>query len=81
MLFFNRHQLQFLLVLVDCRDENEQEDYQEEISFQLAEHEEEEELHRIKEESRKRRQAILEKYKNLQMHPKTQLEDTGKSLS
>lgn len=64
---------------MDCRDEDEQ-DSQEEISFQLAEHEEEEELDRIKEESRKRKQAILEKYRNLQLHPKTQLEDTGKPL-
>nr|GMD21307.1 serine/threonine-protein kinase prpf4B [Ipomoea batatas] len=37
--------------MVDCRDEDEQ-DSQEEISFQLAEHEEEEELDRIKEETK-----------------------------
>ncbi|XP_019164774.1 PREDICTED: serine/threonine-protein kinase prpf4B-like isoform X1 [Ipomoea nil] len=64
---------------ISKRDEDEQ-DYQEEISFQLAEHEEEEELDRIKEESRKRKLAILEKYKNLQLHPKTQLEDTAKEV-
>ncbi|XP_027773278.1 serine/threonine-protein kinase PRP4 homolog [Solanum pennellii] len=48
------------------RDEVEQKDYQEKIAFQLAQQEEEEEdeLDRIKEESRRRRQAILEKYKN-----------------
>ncbi|KAK4357591.1 hypothetical protein RND71_023201 [Anisodus tanguticus] len=44
------------------RDEVEQEDYQEKIVFQLAE-QEEDELDRVKEESRRRRQAILEKYK------------------
>ncbi|XP_059288452.1 uncharacterized protein LOC132041773 isoform X2 [Lycium ferocissimum] len=48
------------------RDEVEQEDYQEKIVSQLAEQEEEDELDRIKEESRRRRQAILEKYKNQQ---------------
>nr|GME02180.1 serine/threonine-protein kinase prpf4B [Ipomoea batatas] len=64
---------------ISKRDEDEQ-DSQEEISFQLAEHEEEEELDRIKEESRKRKQAILEKYRNLQLHPKTQLEDTAKEV-
>ncbi|KAH0664808.1 hypothetical protein KY285_026014 [Solanum tuberosum] len=43
------------------RDEVEHKDYQEKIAFQLAQHEEEEEdeLDRIKEESRRRRQAIL----------------------
>ncbi|XP_055809706.1 uncharacterized protein LOC129879969 [Solanum dulcamara] len=45
------------------RDKVEQEDYQEKVVFQLAEQEEEDELDRIKEESRRRRQAILEKYK------------------
>ncbi|CAN4121871.1 unnamed protein product [Withania somnifera] len=45
------------------RDEVEQEDYQEKIFSQLAEQDEEDELERIKEESRRRRQAILEKYK------------------
>ncbi|KAG5598389.1 hypothetical protein H5410_029759 [Solanum commersonii] len=45
---------------------SEQKDYQEKIAFQLAQQEEEEEdeLDRIKEESRRHRQAILEKYKN-----------------
>ncbi|CAH9147829.1 unnamed protein product [Cuscuta epithymum] len=46
------------------RDEDEQEEYQEKITMQLAEQEEDTE--RIKEESRRRRQAILEKYKNRQ---------------
>ncbi|KAK6789647.1 hypothetical protein RDI58_013447 [Solanum bulbocastanum] len=46
------------------RDEVEQ-DYQEKIAYQLAkQEEEEEEVNRIKEESRRHRQAILEKYKN-----------------
>nr|GMD21239.1 serine/threonine-protein kinase prpf4B [Ipomoea batatas] len=73
------HKLHEVETDISKRDEDEQ-DYQEEISFQLAEHEEEEELDRIKEESRKRKQAILEKYKNLQLHPKTQLEDTAKEV-
>ncbi|XP_021911478.1 serine/threonine-protein kinase prp4-like, partial [Carica papaya] len=47
------------------RDEAEQADFEESISLKLAE-QEEEDLERIKEESRKRRQAILEKYKHQQ---------------
>ncbi|CAN4101770.1 unnamed protein product [Withania somnifera] len=47
------------------RDEVELDGYLEKIAFQLAKQEEEEqEIVRIKEESRKRKQAILEKYKN-----------------
>ncbi|CAA3006103.1 serine threonine- kinase prpf4B [Olea europaea subsp. europaea] len=46
------------------REEDEQEDYQERIAMQLAE--QEEDLERIREESRRRKQAILEKYKNKQ---------------
>lgn len=61
------------------RDEDEHEDYQERVTLQLAE-KEEEEFNRIKEESRRRRQAILEKYKS--QHSQQQLashtEDTGK---
>lgn len=53
----------FFSFLVYCRDEVEQEDYQEKVVSQLAEQEEEDEIDRIKEESRRRRQAILEKYK------------------
>lgn len=62
-----------------CRDEVEQEDYQEKVVFQLAEQEEEDELDRIKEESRRRRQAILEKYKvkNSQKEQVTQSGDVG----
>ncbi|KAL2485120.1 Protein kinase superfamily protein [Abeliophyllum distichum] len=45
------------------REDNNQDEYQERIAMQLAE-QEEDELERIREESRKRRQAILEKYKN-----------------
>ncbi|KAK3008723.1 hypothetical protein RJ639_013126 [Escallonia herrerae] len=48
------------------RDEAEEEDYQERIALQLPE-QEEEEVNRIKEESRRRRQAILEKYKAQQL--------------
>ncbi|XP_052199029.1 uncharacterized protein LOC127806074 [Diospyros lotus] len=48
------------------RDEDEQADYQERISLQLMD-QEEEDLNRIKEESRKRMQAILEKYKSQQL--------------
>ncbi|KAM7468371.1 hypothetical protein LguiB_015933 [Lonicera macranthoides] len=59
------------------REEVEQEDYQEKIVLQLAE-QEEEDLNRIKEESRRRRQAILEKYKaqQLQQQRGSHLEDT-----
>ncbi|GAV59194.1 Pkinase domain-containing protein [Cephalotus follicularis] len=46
------------------RDEDEDEDdFEERLALKLAE-QEEEDLNKIKEESRKRRQAILEKYKN-----------------
>ncbi|KAK4376472.1 hypothetical protein RND71_002768 [Anisodus tanguticus] len=64
------------------RDEVEQEDYQEKIVFQLAEQEEEDKLDRIKEESRRRRQAILEKYKNQQSQKEqvTQSGDVGNIL-
>ncbi|KAG9458455.1 hypothetical protein H6P81_002963 [Aristolochia fimbriata] len=47
------------------RVEDEQEDYEERITLKLAE-QEEEDVEKIKEESRKRRQAILEKYKQQQ---------------
>ncbi|XVE91409.1 hypothetical protein REPUB_Repub01dG0007000 [Reevesia pubescens] len=53
------------------RDEEEQDDFEEGIALKLAEPEEEE-LNRIKEESRKRRQAILEKYKSQQLQQQTQ---------
>ncbi|XP_068662777.1 uncharacterized protein [Aristolochia californica] len=46
----------------NTRDAVEQEDYEERIALRLAE-QEEEDVGIIKEESRKRRQAILEKYK------------------
>ncbi|KAF8378465.1 hypothetical protein HHK36_029805 [Tetracentron sinense] len=61
------------------RDNDEQEDYQERVTLQLAE-QEEEDLDRIKEESRKRREAILEKYKQQQLPQKNELhsEDPGK---
>ncbi|XP_077241069.1 protein kinase superfamily protein [Tasmannia lanceolata] len=47
------------------REEDEQENFQERIALKLAE-QEEEDIEKIKEESRKRRQAILEKYKQQQ---------------
>lgn len=46
----------------DTRDEDEDEEYEEKVLMKLAENEEED-IDKIKEESRKRRQAILEKYK------------------
>ncbi|XP_042000104.1 serine/threonine-protein kinase prpf4B-like isoform X2 [Salvia splendens] len=55
------------------RDLDRQEDYQEKIAVQLAE-QEEDDLERIKEESRRRRQAILEKYKNKQQKSETHLQ-------
>ncbi|KAL2542628.1 Protein kinase superfamily protein [Abeliophyllum distichum] len=45
------------------REDNNKDEYQEMIAMQVAE-QEEDELERIREESRKQRQAILEKYKN-----------------
>ncbi|XP_021299660.1 serine/threonine-protein kinase prpf4B [Herrania umbratica] len=61
------------------RDKEEQDDFEERIALKLAE-QEEDELSRIKEESRKRRQAILEKYKNqhLQQQTLSHLEDVNK---
>ncbi|CAN0870611.1 Serine/threonine-protein kinase PRP4 homolog [Linum grandiflorum] len=48
------------------RDEDEQEDFEERMSLTLAE-QEDDELERIKEESRRRREAILEKYRKQQL--------------
>nr|DAD31755.1 TPA_asm: hypothetical protein HUJ06_010606 [Nelumbo nucifera] len=53
------------------RDDDEEENYEDKVALQLAE-QEEEDIDRIKEESRKRRQAILEKYK--QQHLQQQVE-------
>ncbi|KAF4355765.1 hypothetical protein F8388_019164 [Cannabis sativa] len=53
------------------RDEDGQDDYEDETTLQLAE--EEEDLNRIKEESRRRRQAILEKYKIQPLQQQTEL--------
>ncbi|GMJ04742.1 PRP4 KINASE A [Hibiscus trionum] len=53
------------------RDEEEQDEFDEMIALKFAE-EEEEEFNRIKEESRKRRQAILEKYKSKPSQQQTQ---------
>ena len=52
-------------LFIGCRDEDDQGDYEEATALQFAE-QEEEDLNRIKEESRRRRQAILEKYKSQQ---------------
>ncbi|KAK8977289.1 hypothetical protein V6N11_021374 [Hibiscus sabdariffa] len=57
------------------RDEDEQDEFEEMVTLKFAEEEEEEEeeeLNRIKEESRKRRQAILEKYKSKPLQQQTQ---------
>ncbi|KAH7516551.1 hypothetical protein FEM48_Zijuj10G0147000 [Ziziphus jujuba var. spinosa] len=58
------------------RDDEEQEDYEERSILQLHD-QEEDDLNRIKEESRRRRQAILEKYKN--QHLQQQVEVKGLS--
>lgn len=57
------------------RDEDEQDDFEERVSLKLVE--QEEDLNRIKEESRKLRQAILEKHKNLQAQQKSESLDLG----
>jgi serine/threonine-protein kinase PRP4 len=61
------------------RDEDEQDDFEKRMALKLAE-QEEEDLNRIKEESRKRREAILEKYRNqhLQQQNESRSEDAGK---
>ncbi|KAF2317761.1 hypothetical protein GH714_041065 [Hevea brasiliensis] len=58
--------------------EDEQDDFEERINLKLAE--QEEDLDSVKEESRKRRQAILEKYRNQQSQQKNeaQSEDAEK---
>ncbi|GAB4840275.1 hypothetical protein Ancab_021039 [Ancistrocladus abbreviatus] len=63
------------------RDEDNQEEYEERVELKLAE-QEEEDLNRIKEESRRRREAILQKYKpqQLQQQGQPQLEDVAKVL-
>lgn len=65
-----------LTIFLDCRDEDREEDYEETYTLQLVE-QEEEDLNRIKEESRRRRQAILEKYKSQQLQQQSQ---TGANL-
>ncbi|KAH9314151.1 hypothetical protein KI387_022778, partial [Taxus chinensis] len=50
------------------REEENQEEYQERVALQLAE-QEEDDVEKIKEESRKRRQAILEKYRQQKQQP------------
>lgn len=67
------------MFIVDIREEAIQEDYQDKIVMQLAE-QEEDDLERI-EESRRRKQAILEKHKN-KFSQKNELnsEETGKSV-
>ncbi|XP_057988262.1 uncharacterized protein LOC110667441 isoform X2 [Hevea brasiliensis] len=62
------------------RDEEEQDDFEERINLKLAE--QEEDLDSVKEESRKRRQAILEKYRNQQSQQKNeaQSEDAEKDV-
>jgi serine/threonine-protein kinase PRP4 len=61
------------------RDEDEQDDFEKRMALKLAE-QEEEDLNRIKEESRKRREAILEKYRNqhLQQQNESRSEDADK---
>ena len=62
--------------------EADEEDYQERIEQQLAK-QDEEDVDKIKEESRKRRQAILEKYKQqqLQQHVESLSNDNEKGNS
>ncbi|XP_042482834.1 serine/threonine-protein kinase prpf4B-like isoform X2 [Macadamia integrifolia] len=60
------------------RDEEVEEDYEDRVSLQLAE-QEEEDVDRIKEESRKRRQAILEKYKQQQQQSQQLVEPHGRT--
>eukprot|EP00268_Persea_americana_P010321 TRINITY_DN141_c0_g1_i1.p1 TRINITY_DN141_c0_g1~~TRINITY_DN141_c0_g1_i1.p1 ORF type:complete len:1151 (+),score=273.84 TRINITY_DN141_c0_g1_i1:170-3622(+) len=62
----------------DTRDD-EEEDYEERVMMKLVE-QEEEDIDRIKEESRKRRQAILEKYKpqQSQLQSEPHSDDSGK---
>lgn len=67
--------------IVNGREEDE-EDYQERIEQQLAK-QDEEDVDKIKEESRKRRQAILEKYKQrqVQQHVESSSNDNVKGNS
>ncbi|KAL6571006.1 hypothetical protein OROGR_000556 [Orobanche gracilis] len=60
------------------REDERQEDYQDKIVMQLAE-QEEDDLERIKEESRRRRQAILEKYKSQCQQNDTPSQDMDKN--
>ncbi|GAB4840277.1 hypothetical protein Ancab_021041 [Ancistrocladus abbreviatus] len=53
------------------RDEDNQEEYEERVELKLAE-QEEEDLNRIKEESRRRREAILQKYEPQQLQQQGQ---------
>ncbi|KAJ4843162.1 hypothetical protein Tsubulata_018589 [Turnera subulata] len=53
------------------RDEDDQDDFEERIALKLAQ-QEEEDVDKIKEESRKRMQAILEKYRNKQLQQQSE---------
>ncbi|CAN1851674.1 hypothetical protein LINPERHAP1_LOCUS40286 [Linum perenne] len=53
------------------RDEDEHDDFEERMTLTLAE-QEGEDFNRIKEESRKRKEAILEKYRNQQTQQKSE---------
>ncbi|KAF2311134.1 hypothetical protein GH714_019650 [Hevea brasiliensis] len=64
----------------DNKSDSTKDDFEERINLKLAE--QEEDLERIKEESRKRRQAILEKFRNQQSQQQneTQSEDAEKDV-
>ncbi|TKY69373.1 Serine/threonine-protein kinase PRP4-like [Spatholobus suberectus] len=59
------------------RGEDEQDDFDEKVTLQLPD-QEEEDLNRIKEESRRRREAILEKYKKQLQQVEQNTENEGK---
>lgn len=78
-IFSSRSASNIVFCVLGCvREDDGQEDYQEKIETQLAE-QEEDDLERIKEESRRRRQAILEKYKNQKQQHDTSSQGNGKS--
>lgn len=64
------------MIYIGCRGEDEQDDLDEKVTLQFDE-QEEEDLNRIKEESRRRREAILEKYKKQQHQQAEQTPENG----
>ena len=76
------YSLYYFCIWIDehcCRGEDEQDDLDEKVTLQLPD-QEEEDFNRVKEESRRRREAILEKYKKQHQQIELNTENEGKGI-